>query len=94
LLPGKPDLVFPARRKVVFVHGCFWHRHGSRCPLTRLPKSRLEFWQPKLEGNHKRDQRNKRRLRANGWRVMTVWECELKDAMSVASRVAEFLEAE
>src|SRR5690242_6390833 len=63
-LPGRPDLVFASRRAVIFVHGCFWHRHGSKsCRLARLPKSRLAFWLPKLEGNKARDGRNKRQLR-------------------------------
>ena len=89
-LPGKPDLVFPSRRKVIFVHGCFWHRHGARCPLTRLPKSKLDFWAPQLEQNRQRDQRNKRLLRAGGWRALTIWECQL--AGDLAKRITEFLE--
>ena len=89
-LPGKPDLVFPSRRKVIFVHGCFWHRHGKRCPLTRLPKSRLDFWQPKLEQNHKRDQRNRRLLQADGWRALTIWECQLH--RDLGPRITKFLE--
>lgn len=92
-LPGRPDMVFPSRRKVIFVHGCFWHRHGSRCVLTRLPKSKLEFWRPKLEQNHRRDRKNVGLLRAAGWDVLVVWECELQDATSLADRVTGFLEA-
>src|SRR5208282_4244387 len=81
-LPGRPDLVFPSRRAVIFVHGCFFHRHRDRkCRLARLPKSRLEFWLPKLEGNRKRDLRNTRALRKAGWRVLTLWECELSNKM-------------
>jgi DNA mismatch endonuclease, patch repair protein len=76
-LPGQPDLVFAARRKVILVHGCFWHRH--RCPLgDRLPKSRLDFWRPKLERNRTRDLRSLRALRRAGWAVMIVWECEIR----------------
>ncbi|MCC8948120.1 DNA mismatch endonuclease Vsr [Bradyrhizobium sp. Arg62] len=68
-LPGRPDLVFSARRKVVFVHGCFWHRHpDSSCSLARLPKSRLEFWLPKLQANRERDLANERKLKASGWK--------------------------
>ncbi len=67
-LPGRPDLVFAARRKVIFVHGCFWHRH-SGCPNCRLPKSRLAFWKPKLEANKKRDRKNQQSLRRLGWDV-------------------------
>lgn len=74
-LPGKPDMVFPRSKTVLFVHGCFWHRHAE-CALARLPKSRLEFWQPKLEGNRVRDIENRLRLEATGWRVTEVWECE------------------
>ena len=74
-LPGKPDMVFPRSKTVLFVHGCFWHRHAE-CALARLPKSRLEFWQPKLEGNRVRDIENRLRLEAAGWRVTEVWECE------------------
>ena len=74
-LPGKPDMVFPRLRTVLFVHGCFWHRHAE-CALARMPKSRLEFWEPKLEGNRARDIENRLRLEASGWRVTEVWECE------------------
>jgi DNA mismatch endonuclease, patch repair protein len=91
-LPGKPDLVFAARRKVIFVHGCFWHRHrAKKCSLARLPKSRLEFWQPKLEGNRDRDRRTKMELSRRGWEVLTIWECELKNIASVSNRVRSFL---
>ena len=91
-LPGCPDVVFPSRRKAIFVHGCFWHRHGIRCPLTRLPKSRLEFWQPKLEKNRARDDKNRRRLRAAGWESLVVWECQLKKPEMVVSKLVAFLE--
>jgi len=93
-LPGTPDLVFPARHKVLFVHGCFWHRHGVRCSLTRLPKTRLDFWASKLEANRKRDDKNRRSLRATGWKVLTVWECQLKDSAALKSRINKFLENE
>ncbi|GAA0832753.1 very short patch repair endonuclease [Cupriavidus pauculus] len=90
-LPGRPDLVFPGRRKAIFVHGCFWHRHEN-CKLARLPKSRLEFWVPKLQANWERDQRDARELGLLGWKVLIVWECELKDRMALAYRIREFLE--
>lgn len=77
-LPGKPDLVFPSRHKAIFVHGCFWHRHPG-CRLARLPKSRLQFWLPKLEENRARDLKNIRRLRKLGWKTHVVWECQLRD---------------
>lgn len=91
-LPGRPDLVFATRRKIVFVHGCFWHRHGeSTCKLARLPKSRLDFWLPKLEANAARDARNEAELRAKGWDVMVIWECELTDPAFLRNRIQAFL---
>lgn len=91
-LPGKPDLVFPRLRKVVFVHGCFWHRHpSSRCVLARLPKSKLHFWMPKLTENRRRDVRTIARLRHNKWRVCVVWECQLKDRATLEKRLKRFL---
>lgn len=91
-LPGCPDLVFPGRRKVIFVHGCFWHRHGKRCPLTRWPKSKMDFWRPKLEANRARDKRNQRALRALGWDWLVVWECDLGDRESLRMKIKEFLD--
>lgn len=73
---GRPDIVFPGRRKVVFVHGCFWH--GHRCKKGRLPKSRLGYWKPKIVANKERDGRSAIRLRRSGWQVMTIWQCQLK----------------
>jgi DNA mismatch endonuclease (patch repair protein) len=90
-LPGKPDLVFPARRKVVFINGCFWHRHRD-CALSRLPKSRTEYWTEKLERNRERDERNVAALRKLGWEVLTVWECEVRDPATLMPRVVAFLE--
>ncbi|MHB0927045.1 MAG: very short patch repair endonuclease, partial [Gallionellaceae bacterium] len=77
-LPVKPDLVFPKYKAVVFVHGCFWHQH-PRCKLATMPASNVEFWKQKLGANRERDQRNKRMLKALGWSVLTVWECQLDD---------------
>ena len=77
-LPGCPDLVFRSARAVIFVHGCFWHRHRG-CPLARLPKSKLDFWVPKLEQNRIRDLKNARSLRRAGWRVAVIWECETEN---------------
>jgi DNA mismatch endonuclease, patch repair protein len=91
-LPGCPDLVFAPRGKVIFVHGCFWHRH-SRCNLARLPKSRIDFWVPKLEGNRRRDERNKRALAREGWKVLTIWECQLGDADRLSAVIRRFLDA-
>lgn len=91
-LPGTPDLVFPGRGKIIFVHGCFWHRHKG-CVLARLPKSRGEFWVPKLEGNAARDAHNICALRRLGWGVMTIWECQLRDTARLARRIRRFLDA-
>ena len=91
LLPGVPDLVFPGRRKIIFVHGCFWHRHPG-CSLARLPKSRLEFWVPKLEGNHERDAKNVKLLRRDGWRVKVIWECEMKQPERLRKGLERFLQ--
>jgi DNA mismatch endonuclease (patch repair protein) len=93
-LPGKPDMVFPSRGKIIFVHGCFWHRHGERCEYTRWPKSKLSFWRPKLEQNRRRDEIVGRKLRRLGWRVLTVWECQLRSRELLAAKVRAFLEAE
>lgn len=77
-LPGRPDIVLPSRRIAIFVHGCFWHRHPEPgCKLARLPKSRLDFWVPKLEANRARDQAKEAALRDAGWIVRVIWECEL-----------------
>jgi DNA mismatch endonuclease (patch repair protein) len=92
-MPGKPDLVFPGRKKVIFVHGCFWHRHPARgCRLARIPKGRQDFWVPKLEGNRRRDAKIIRRLRRDGWKVLQIWECQLRDTSRLLSRVRQFLQ--
>lgn len=78
-LPGKPDLVLPKYRTVIFVHGCFWHGHEN-CRHFRLPKSRSEWWRAKISGNRARDLRSESALRALGWHVVTIWECALKTA--------------
>lgn len=94
-LPGRPDLVFSSRRKVIFVHGCFWHRHpDARCKLARLPKSNLSFWQSKLEGNRTRDLENQKKLVEDGWQVLVLWECELRDDSNLGQRIRGFLEDE
>lgn len=93
-LPGKPDLVFPGRKKVIFVHGCFWHRHPDpNCRLARMPKSRQDFWMPKLEGNRLRDVRIQEQLAALGWRSLTLWECELRDTASLRNKIRTFLDS-
>jgi DNA mismatch endonuclease (patch repair protein) len=89
-LPGNPDLVFPCRAKVLFVHGCFWHGHSCRAGRNR-PSSNRTYWIPKLDRNKARDAVNRRRLRALGWSVLTVWECQLKDMERLRQRVGRFL---
>jgi len=89
-IPGRPDLVFRGRRKVIFVHGCFWHRHTG-CKLARLPKSRLDFWKPKLERNHERDREVHRALRDEGWSSLIIWECEVGDVEKLTVRIESFL---
>ncbi|MFC1764406.1 very short patch repair endonuclease [Planctomycetota bacterium] len=88
-LPGKPDLVFPSRRKIIFVNGCFWH--GHRCRYGRLPKSRPEYWGPKIEKNKCRDKRQRRELKRQGWDVIVVWQCQLKKAEWLCEKIDNFL---
>lgn len=91
-LPGKPDLVFAGRRKVVFVHGCFWHQHPDQeCRDARYPRSNQAYWQPKLDGNVRRDTANRQKLKDSGWDSLVVWECEIKDRDALAARVQAFL---
>jgi DNA mismatch endonuclease (patch repair protein) len=90
-LPGCPDMVFAIRRKVIFIHGCFWHRHEG-CQANRIPKSHVEFWTDKLEKNRLRDMDNQAKLRAMGWDALVVWECETKDRDALRSRIKSFLE--
>jgi DNA mismatch endonuclease (patch repair protein) len=89
-LPGRPDLVFPGRRKVIFMHGCFWHGHG--CSKGRAPKSKAEYWEPKLAANQTRDARNIDDLKELGWDALIVWQCELKEPVAVLQRVQKFLQ--
>lgn len=91
-LPGKPDLVFLGRRKIIFVHGCFWHRH-SGCTGARIPKSRTEFWTEKLAKNSLRDHKKQADLEALGWSILVVWECEIHDSEELKRRLITFLEA-
>ena len=90
-LPGKPDLVFPARRKVIFVHGCFWHQH-SGCRYAARPSTRAEFWATKLNGNVDRDARVQAQLTERGWGVFVVWECETRAEAALARRIRSFLD--
>ena len=83
-LPGAPDIVLPGRKVAVFAHGCFWHMHVG-CKNAKLPSTRTEFWRGKLEGNVARDRRAIEALLADGWRVLTVWECATRDAICLAA---------
>jgi DNA mismatch endonuclease (patch repair protein) len=89
-LPGSPDLVFPVRRKVVFVHGCFWHRH--KCGRAYQPKTRAAFWAEKFAGNVARDRKSVRSLRRAGWKVLIIWECQTSSPSRLATRLRNFLE--
>ena len=91
-LPGKPDLVFRSRRKVIFVHGCFWHLHSAQnCMDARIPKSNRAYWGPKLQRNVARDREQLAALRHSGWRVLVIWDCETVKPALLARRVLKFL---
>ncbi|NQU38916.1 MAG: DNA mismatch endonuclease Vsr [Lentisphaerae bacterium] len=89
-LPGKPDIVLPRYKAVVFVHGCFWHRHKG-CKYAYMPKSRVNFWQKKFDENVERDARVKRELRKLGWRTITVWECQIRNDVVLMNRIRRAL---
>lgn len=91
-LPGKPDLVFAGRKKVVFVHGCFWHRHNC-ARGARTPKSNQDYWIPKLDRNQQRDRQVRSQLRRMGWKSLVIWECQTKNPKKLANRIRSFLEA-
>jgi len=91
-LPGKPDLVFASRRKVIFVHGCFWHSHQG-CKIAHKPKSNADYWGPKLARNRARDKKNLAAIAAQGWKPLVIWECELKESSAAAERIKRFLAA-
>lgn len=87
-LPGAPDIVLPKYRTIVFVHGCFWHQH-VRCPKAKLPATNQSFWSAKLAGNAQRDRLKRQALQAEGWKVLTVWECETRDPLRLANIVKQ-----
>ena len=89
-LPGKPDIVLPRRRKVIFVHGCFWHVHGCRYGRVK-PATNAQFWRDKRQKTRGRDRKNRRALRNAGWKVFTVWECWIKSPENLAARLSRFL---
>lgn len=90
-LPGSPDVVFRRKKKVVFVHGCFWHGHD--CKLGRMPKSRVDFWSAKIASNRERDARVLKEIRAMRWRALVVWECQLERVDWLKGRIGGFLDA-
>jgi len=90
-LPGTPDLIFPRKRKLIFVNGCFWHMHEN-CVKFKLPASNREFWTLKLQGNRYRDDANLQKLTDLGWRVLIVWECELRDKDELREKLVSFLD--
>jgi DNA mismatch endonuclease, patch repair protein len=92
-IPGKPDFVFSRRRKIIFVHGCFWHRHSCRKGRS-LPSTNRDFWEPKLTANKKRDSMVRLRLRRLGWKVLVVWECQTakRNLAPLKKRIAAFLQ--
>lgn len=89
-LPGRPDIVLPRFQTVIFVHGCYWHRHKG-CKYVYAPKTRIEFWQRKFDENIARDKRTLESLRNQGWRVLVIWECQVTDKKSLANRLNRFL---
>lgn len=91
-LPGKPDLTFPAKKKVIFVHGCFWHQHKSKnCKITHVPRTNTGYWIPKLKRNVARDKKHQEQLREKGWRYLIIWECETKAIESLKNKIDQFL---
>ena len=91
-LAGKPDISFIGRKKVIFVHGCFWHQHADpNCKIARVPKSNQSYWIPKLARNQRRDAKNIIELANMGWEALVIWECELKDADSLIAKITTFL---
>ena len=90
-LPGSPDIVFPSRKKVIFVHGCFWHRHQG-CKSTTTPSTRKKFWEGKFAANVSRDVRNIGALEEKGWKTLVVWGCEIRNSELLSSRLRTFLE--
>ena len=89
-LPGKPDMAFPARRKVVLIHGCFWHGHNCSRG-SRMPKSNAAYWRAKIGRNLERDKTNAARLKSGGWDVLVIWECQLRSEARTTSRLRRFL---
>lgn len=90
-LPGKPDIIIRRHKLAIFIHGCFWHGHEG-CPRGRIPKSRIEYWKPKIEANRLRDQKIEKELRALGWRQLVVWDCQLRTQKAAAVTLPNLME--
>jgi len=90
-LPGNPDLVFSKRKKLIFVHGCFWHQHDG-CKSSHIPKTRKEYWAPKLARTIRRDKENQAKLRDLGWDILVIWECQVRDIEKLTEKIKTFLE--
>jgi len=88
-LPGKPDLVFARRKKVIFIHGCFWHQHKN-CIDSHIPKTNRDYWKPKLERNRMRDAENQSRLKKIGWSFLIIWECQIKNSLGLSRKIKRF----
>ena len=96
-LPGRPDMIFPSRRKIIFVHGCFWHQHqATACTIAHRPRSNVEYWETKLRRNQARDLEHHEKLHEAGWCVLTLWECEIKEKQphELAARIQYFLDGD
>jgi len=92
-LPGCPDIVLPRHRKVIFVHGCWWHRHNCRLG-RRSPKSRQQYWLPKLQANKERYKRDRRALQRQGWKVLVIWECQTRNLEQITNKLSMFLNSD
>ena len=91
-LPGKPDIVFTKRKKIIFIHGCFWHQHSSKnCRDSKLPSTNIEYWHPKLERTVKRDKEHLKALKKLGWEILIIWECETLDLSFLGKRLIRYL---
>ena len=92
-LPCKPDIIFPGRKKVIFVNGCFWHQHDDiNCNLVHKPKSRLDYWLPKLEKNKQRDIKNQKEIENIGWKYLVIWECQINSTDKLKHILTKFLD--
>ncbi|WP_424814531.1 very short patch repair endonuclease [Roseococcus sp. YIM B11640] len=90
-LPGSPDIVFPSRRKAIFVHGCFWHGHN--CKKGRPSKSKIEYWGPKIENNRQRDEKNYKSLLTMGWDVKVIWQCEIENNKNILAEILDYVDS-